>query len=148
MPDYQVLITTPASREYGEVTQLRYRLFLQEHGVPVERILEADEKEDGSILITLVRGNQMIGCGRLTPLGEEGQISHMAVDIPWQGQGYGAAILNLLLEKARETGLKKLFMNARVTARGFYQKSGFTPVGELFPSALTGLPHIKMEKML
>ena len=147
MLDYQVLITTPASPEYGAVTQLRYRLFLQEHDVPVEKILNAD-KEERSILITLVRGDQIIGCGRLSPVGEEGQISHMAVDIPWQRTGYGSVIMKLLLERAREMGVKKLSLNARITARGFYHKLGFTPVDNSFPSVLTGLPHVKMEKVL
>lgn len=147
MLDYQVLITTPDSWEYDAVTQLRYRLFLQEHDVPVEKILNAD-KEEHSILITLARGEQIIGCGRLTSLGEEGQISHMAVDVPWQRTGYGSVIMNLLLEKARGIDLKKLSLNARITARNFYQKFGFTPVEDIFPSVLTGLPHVRMEKVL
>jgi len=72
----------------------------------------------------------------------------MAVDVPWQRTGYGSVIMELLLERAREMGMKKLSLNARITALGFYHKFGFTPVDNSFPSVLTGLPHVKMEKIL
>ena len=39
-----------------------------------------------------------------------------------------------------------LGLNARVTKVQFYQRSGFEPIGEVFASSSTGVPHIKMQK--
>jgi hypothetical protein len=48
-----------------------------------------------------IKGNA-IGCGRLLP---DGHIGRMAVDANWRGRGVGKAILERLIELARELGI-------------------------------------------
>jgi predicted GNAT family N-acyltransferase len=63
-----------------------------------------------------------------------------------QGHGLGMRILQALMEKAIEQDARLLTLNARVAKMQFYQKFGFKPVGEVFASTKTGVPHIKMQK--
>jgi GNAT superfamily N-acetyltransferase len=43
-----------------------------------------------------------------------------------QGKGYGAAMVAWLRRKARELGLKRIYLDSRDTATGFYERVGFT----------------------
>ena len=47
---------------------------------------------------------------------------------------------------SRDKGYKKLIMNARETAVGFYEKLGYKPVGDKFTEVT--IPHYVMEKQL
>jgi predicted GNAT family N-acyltransferase len=63
-----------------------------------------------------------------------------------QGVGLGMRILQALMKKATEQEARLLTLNARVAKMQFYRKFGFKPVGEVFASTMTGVPHIKMQK--
>lgn len=42
-----------------------------------------------------------------------------------QGRGYGTALLSCLAEQAAAAGVRRLYLDSRDTARGFYAKLGF-----------------------
>jgi GNAT superfamily N-acetyltransferase len=42
-----------------------------------------------------------------------------------RGLGYGAAIMRWLAEQAREDSIPRIYLDSRLTARGFYERLGF-----------------------
>ena len=70
----------------------------------------------------------------------------MAVLNNLQGKGIGRALMQFAENIARDLGYKKLTMHARVTAVGFYEKLGYSVVGDQFIEVT--LPHHSMEKLL
>ena len=65
----------------------------------------------------------------------------MAVDQTIQGSGYGAALVTAGVEWAAGVGARLIWASARDAVLGFYERSGFTVVGEGFVDAPTALPH-------
>ena len=76
----------------------------------------------------------------------EAQIRQMAVCDEHRGKGYGRNIISAIENKLAQQGFTYLFMHARMTAVGFYEKLGYVTVGQEFLEI--GIPHVKMEKSL
>jgi len=109
---------------------------------------EKDELEDRSFHIIVLDNKKVVGVGRLHKNSDtECQIRYMAVDENYQGKGIGKAILIKLHEKAKESGLKKIVLNARKKAIGFYEKFGYKNLGK--SHTLFGeIEHFKMQCIL
>jgi GNAT superfamily N-acetyltransferase len=71
------------------------------------------------------------------------QVRAMAVAPGRQGRGIGRAVLDVLLDHVDAHGGGTVWCNARVPARGFYERAGFSPVGEPFELPHIG-PHVVM----
>lgn len=137
------------SDEYYQAAQLRYRLFYQNHDIPFESIFDEQEQRDLHVALINTQEHRVLAYGRLAQNSpNEFQIYQMVVQPGMQGQGLGAYILRALTEAAAQQGTTLVVLNARVMQAGFYQKFGFKPVSEVFPSSMTGVPHIKMQKKL
>lgn len=147
--NYQLKFIEYGSDEYHQAAQLRYRLFYQEHDIPFESIFDSQEEQDLHLAITASPTNIVLAYGRLGQNSfNEFQIYQMVVVLEYQGHGLGMHILESLTEAAIERGASSLTLNARVTKMQFYQKFGFEPVGEIFSSSMTGVPHIKMQRKI
>jgi predicted GNAT family N-acyltransferase len=70
----------------------------------------------------------------------------MAVDEGARGAGAGRALLDLLVARAGERGLPAVELHAQLHARGFYERAGFTPFGEVYLEA--GIEHLGMRREL
>lgn len=122
--------------------QLRETVFITEQHVPAEE--EWDELDAVSEhVLALSADGKPIGCGRLTP---ERKIGRMAVLANWRGRGVGAAMLRLLIERAREHGWDSVSLHAQVSAADFYRRHGFDGDGERFMEA--GIEHLIMRRTL
>jgi predicted GNAT family N-acyltransferase len=118
--------------------EIRRRVFIEEQAVPES--LEWDGLDEGAIHVLACDSNgHSIGCGRLLP---EGRIGRMAVLPEWRGKGVGSAMLQALLEIAREQDMAEVSLSAQVTAIPFYEKAGFTVCSEIYQDA--GIPHRDM----
>lgn len=147
--NYQLKFVEYGSPEYHQAAQLRYRLFYQEHGIPFEAIFEPQEEQDLHLVITANPENHVLAYGRLGQnSSDEFHIYQMVVEPEYQKKGLGTLILQALSEVAIHQGAGLLVLNARVTKAQFYQRSGFEPIGEVFASSSTGVPHIKMQKKI
>jgi predicted GNAT family N-acyltransferase len=137
------------SEEYNQAAQLRYRLFYQEHNIPFESIFDSQEEKYLHLAITACPSNYLLAYGQLGQNRfKEFQIYQMVVEPKYQGLGLGMCLLQVLCESSIERGGSLIFLNARVEKMPFYQKFGFESVGEIFASSMTGVPHIKMQKVL
>ncbi|HTY95597.1 MAG TPA: GNAT family N-acetyltransferase [Solirubrobacteraceae bacterium] len=68
------------------------------------------------------------------------QLRFMAVDPACQGRGVGRELLDHAIRALHEQQVPLLWANGRDTALGFYERLGFTVVGEGFIHE-PGLPH-------
>jgi YbgC/YbaW family acyl-CoA thioester hydrolase len=130
-------------QQAGEV---RTAVFVQEQGIGAED--EWDAMDAQSLHAVLVNGlGQTVATGRLLP-SEHGQakIGRMAVLRVLRGTGQGGRILQALCEQALARGDTEVFLHAQRSSQGFYNKLGFSVVGEPFMEV--GIAHVSMSKRL
>lgn len=72
-------------------------------------------------------GNQIVGFGDLT---KEGYLDRLYVHKDFQGQGVAVAIVQKLEEQAHELNLKEITTAASITAKPFFERSGFVVTKE------------------
>jgi len=85
------------------------------------------------------------------PLAEEHkalQLRGMATAVNVQGKGIGALLLVAGQSHGREIGAHLIWANARDAALNFYNRHGYSTVGEGFIETVTQLPHHKVVKYL
>jgi predicted GNAT family N-acyltransferase len=121
---------------------VREPVFVVEQNCPLDE--EWDALDAGSRhVVALDAQGQPIGTGRLTP---ERSIGRMAVLPRARGIGVGAAILQQLMQIARELGYESVSMHAQTHAIPFYARHGFQSEGPEFDEA--GIPHRVMRARL
>ncbi len=117
---------------------VREEVFVAEQKVPLE--LEWDEWDEPSDhAVARDASGRAIGTARLLP---DGRIGRMAVLREWRRRGVGAALMEALLQKAREQSLSRVTLHAQTHAAGFYRRLGFSERGGEFWEA--GIPHVEM----
>jgi len=117
---------------------VRESVFIQEQQVPVE--LEWDEFDPVCVhVLASTPDGTPVGTARLLP---DGHIGRMAVMKAWRGKGIGRAMLQCLLDTARQNAIAEIRLNSQVSAKPFYQRFGFQVSGDEFMEA--GIPHVKM----
>jgi predicted GNAT family N-acyltransferase len=138
-------VATPADR--AEIAALRTRVFVDEQGVPPE--IEQDAA-DATAVHALSRDDagRVVATGRLLLRAGSvtASIGRMATDAGARGGGYGAAVLAELHRQAALRGATEVELHAQVTARGFYERAGYTAVGEEYEEA--GIAHVTMRRVL
>lgn len=97
---------------------------MQEQGIDESE--EWDEADATAVHAIAWLNDQAVGTGRLLV---DGKIGRMAVHKNYRGKGVGAAILNTLIELARQQGHDRVTLSAQAAAIGFYEHWGFVPFG-------------------
>lgn len=150
----EVRLAGPA--DLPAVYALRHEVFVVGQDVPAE--LERDELDDTADHAVALVGGEVVGTGRLVVgrIDELGRlepgtshtatIGRMAVAASGRRAGTGAALLTRLEQRARERGLARVELHAQVHARGFYERAGYTPFGEVYLEA--GIEHVGMRRLL
>ena len=128
-----------------EVMTLRTRVFVEEQGVPPE--IEQDAA-DATAVHALSRDDagRVVATGRLLVGDGTATIGRMAADAGARGRGHGAAVLGELHRQAVLRGVTEVELHAQVTARAFYERAGYTVVGEEYQEA--GIAHVTMVRRL
>ncbi len=133
------------TKEYLQMVKLRNDILRQPLGLSFTPDELAREKED--ILIGAFDDEVMLACCILTRDENHSlRLRQMAVQNNLQGKGIGASMMNFAEILTRDKGYKKLVMHARETAVGFYEKLGYSVVGDKFTEVT--IPHFVMEKKL
>ncbi|RBY79199.1 GNAT family N-acetyltransferase [Blastococcus sp. TF02-09] len=134
--------------DWPEVVALRTRVFVEEQGVPPE--IEQDDRDAGAVHVRARDdAGRVVATGRLL-LPPEGSttasLGRMAADASVRGRGFGAAVLAELHRQAVLRGATAVELHAQVTARRFYERAGYTAVGEEYVEA--GIRHVTMRRAL
>lgn len=98
-----------------------------------------DPDDDISLHYLAYRDGRPVGVGRLTMIGNEGQIAWVAVRADARGGGIGKALMQAMIARAEREGADYVMLNAQTHAIGFYEQLGFETVGSIFH--MGGIPH-------
>jgi len=129
----------------AEIAALRTRVFVGEQGVPPE--IEQDAADEWAVhVLSRDDAGAVVATGRLLVRGTDASIGRMAADAGVRGRGHGAAVLAELHRQAVLRGVSAVELHAQVAARRFYERAGYTAVGEEYEEA--GITHITMRRPL
>jgi predicted GNAT family N-acyltransferase len=136
---------TPQDAEYADVFELRETILRKPIGLSLHDEDLSNEVNDH--ILTANNNGQLAGCLILSPK-ESGvvQLRQMAVAASQQGNDVGRQLVQYAEQFARDNGYTRIMLHARITAQGFYDKLGYTALGDVFTEV--GIPHIEMEKQI
>lgn len=125
---------------------LRKRVFVEEQKIPAE--LEWDAADPQCLhAVAYNRLGLPLATGRLVPYSPGvGKIGRMAVAATVRGSRIGRAVLDALVQAARERGHAQVLLHAQCSAAPFYLRAGFTQQGAVFEEA--GIGHVAMVRDL
>jgi predicted GNAT family N-acyltransferase/uncharacterized glyoxalase superfamily protein PhnB len=127
------------------VAALRTRVFVEEQGVPPE--IEQDDADATAVhVVSRDDTGRVVATGRLLERDGVAVIGRMAADPAVRGQGHGAAVLAELHRQAALRGHREVQLHAQLSARGFYERAGYTAVGGEYEEA--GIAHVTMRRAL
>ena len=125
---------------------LRTAVFIDEQKIPAE--MEWDEADaTGVHAVAFNRLGRPLATGRLLQHAPQvARIGRMASAQTVRSSGVGRAVLDALMQAARERGDHEVMLHAQTAATTFYARAGFTPRGPVFDEA--GIAHIEMARTL
>jgi ElaA protein len=131
---------------YLEAKEVRYACLYGQWGLPRELV----EDTDGRAYVHVIaeEDGAVVGYGRIHLEGGDSQIYQVCVTDEMRGRGVATALVEELVEHARQEGRDEVHLDAREHVIGFYEKLGFVGEGELFLSQRTGTPHLVMRRSL
>jgi len=86
----------------------------------------------GAELMVVDVSDEVVAYAVLWCILDQGELANIAVDEAWRRRGIGARLLDRVLERAKERGVKDLFLEVRQSnnvARDLYLRRGFTSIG-------------------
>jgi predicted GNAT family N-acyltransferase len=146
--DYRMITYRQISthdREYALEKDLRNRVLRMPLGLTLS---EQDlHGEDGQMhLVALDERGQVVGCVLVAFSGNSAKIRQIAVEKVYRGRGVGVTLMRLAEDAIRARNIIVSTLHARVTAREFFEKLGYTAASEVFTEVT--IPHVEMRKAL
>ncbi|MDO8880147.1 MAG: GNAT family N-acetyltransferase [Coriobacteriia bacterium] len=132
----------------AEVHALRHEVLFAPFGLPRDDDWD-DEGADRRHLVALAGGRVVGYLNMIVEPAGSGHVRQVSVSGAFQGTGIGRALMLEAEAEATRIGLSLVWLNARVSAEGFYHRLGYrTTSAEPFPSGRTRVPHVRMERAL
>ncbi len=132
---------TEFSPKEEQILSIRFEVFVNEQGVDAS--LEIDGKDSECVHALAYEDGKPVGTGRLLP---DSHIGRMAVLSEYRSRGIGTAILEALIEAAKNRGDSRIILASQTHAASFYERLGFGAVGTPFFEA--GIEHVLMQLQL
>ena len=126
--------------ELPVIYEIRREVFVEEQGLTSTVVDEPDDRFSVHVLAAV--GDETVGAGRVTFIGDEAQIAWVAVRRPYRRHGVGRAVMDALLDVSRQ-GANIVSLNAQTHALTFYEALGFKSIGRRFYMA-----HIEHQHMI
>ncbi|MCF6157240.1 MAG: GNAT family N-acetyltransferase [wastewater metagenome] len=108
-------------------------VFLEEQGVSYE--IERDAYDYSAIHILGEENGEPFASGRIRAYGEYAKLERIAVRKSYRRKNKGHQLTEFMIFTAKERGYKKFKLHAQAYLTHFYQKHGFTIVGNMFREA-------------
>ena len=133
--------------DFKSYYQLRWQLLRAPWSQPEGS--EVDDIEDQCFhLMAVDDNNEVIAVARLQfNSDDEAQIRYMAVAGTYEKQGIGHELINTMEAYAGESARRKIVLDAREPAVGFYQKLGYTVVEKSY-LLFDEIQHYRMMKTI
>lgn len=130
----------------AEAGSIRAEVFVQEQKIPADMEWDAADAE----CVHAVAYNRLgmaVATGRLLEhVPGVAKIGRMAVRRPLRGSRVGRAVLEGLMQAARDKGYREVILHAQMSAEPFYRRAGFHQRGPVFEEA--GIEHVEMVRAL
>lgn len=127
---------------YRQSLAIREDVFVREQ--EIDRSLEVDEYEAECTYFLTMKNGDPVATGRLRVAGKKIKFERIATLSSSRNSGAGTHLMKAMEAFARSQFPEFTpFMHAQISAAGFYEKRGWTRVGELFDEA--GIPHVAMK---
>ncbi len=140
-----VEIREPASGdELRAAFDLRYEVFCNEQGVPLE--LELDEHDADALHLVAVEEGEVVATCRLLRVGDTVKFGRLVVAQRARRRGIAADMLAETERRARELRARRLVLSAQTYAVKLYEDAGYVAFGDTYDDA--GIEHISMEREL
>ncbi len=134
-----------SSKEYQQMLALRHQMLRKPLGLEFSK--EELEKEEHNVLLGCFDDDVLEGCCMLVETSKkEVRLRQMAVLSGLQGKGIGRVMMLFAENVARDRRYQKIIMHSRLSSIPFFEKLGYSVVGEPFIE-LT-IQHVVMEKEL
>jgi predicted GNAT family N-acyltransferase len=117
---------------------IRHNVFIEEQSVPPD--IEMDVYDETATHVLAFFDGQAVGTARWRQTSEGTKLERFAVLKEFRGKGLGKALVRFILSKIDHT--HKIYLHAQDSVISFYEKYGFSCVGERFFEA--GISHTKM----
>lgn len=140
-----VIIRQPTEDELKEMFFLRWKNLSKPFNRKKGK--KREKGEENSIFAIAIEKDKIIGSATLTIESSSAEISWVNVDKNNQKNNIGRRLMLFLHDIANKNGVKKIWISSRDSAEQFYNKLGYSKVGDYFDSPPTGI-HIKMEFFL
>lgn len=147
MNQYEVIEVKYGSEQYEQTLLLRDKVMRQPLGLSIKN--EDLSYEQQATTLVVYDSDKLLGTGIYVILDDSTmRVNFLCVDFNLQKAGIGRTILEDIEKRARQLGMKKITLNARLTALDFYKKLGFVEYGDIFLMNAAPIEHICMEKVL
>ncbi len=137
--DYTVKTSNTLFKDAGDI---RWQVFIEEQKFTVE----FDDIDERAIHLVLYDGDKPVAVGRTYEEDGKAIMGRIAVIPEFRSRHLGAAVVTELEKVAKAEGYTVAALSAQCRVQGFYEKLGYTPMGE--PYFDEYCPHIHMEKFL
>lgn len=127
-----------------EAAEIRQMVFIDEQGFKNE----IDDIDERATHLILTLDNKAVATARFFADEESGayHIGRVCVLKPYRKYHLGSKLMQLIEEKVKQIGGKKLILSAQCRVQPFYEKLGYKASGEIYLDEYC--PHINMEKVL
>jgi predicted GNAT family N-acyltransferase len=126
----------------SETWEIRHRVMWA--GKPFEDIKLPND--DAGLHFGLFRDGVLLSVVSLFIENDIAQFRKFATETEEQGKGYGAKLLEHLIQECIKKNVKTLWCNARTSASGFYEKFGLKVVSDAWVKG--GIEYIKMSRIM
>ena len=131
--------------EYALEKELRNKVLRMPLGLHLSERDVCDEDEQTHI-VAMNDSGQAIGCVLVAFSGNVAKARQLAIDDDYRGRGIGTELMKRAEQAILARNIRTVTLHGRVTARGFFEKLGYTAVSEVFTEVT--IPHILMQKDL
>jgi GNAT superfamily N-acetyltransferase len=146
---------TPDWPRFGEIIERSFVVLYEPFGLarPDVAAGEADWRlppPGTDVAVALGADGEILGSAWLLPAAGDParQVRQVSVDAASRRIGVGVLLMRAIELRAAEQGAHELWLNARDSAFGFYERLGYIAEGDEFVSELTGIPHRLMRESL
>lgn len=128
-------------KEFVDAIRIRVDVFIIEQ--KCQPGWEPDEEDKISRHFIAVADNKIVSTLRIREVEDGIKIERMATDKEYRGKNISKGLIEFVLKEIKKLKPKRIWMEAQVQAKEFYEKCGFKTNSESYD--LYGIPHINME---